>query len=113
MAVGGPVWQQGGLCGGGVCGRGACVAGGHVWWGGIRGRWEDMHGRGHAWQGGMHGRGEGMHGRGACMAGGMCEGGACMAYDQWAVHILLECILVYVGFLVLLLQIFFVMLPFL
>ena len=50
-----------------------------------------------------------MHGEGACMAGCMCGGGACMAcmppcqqilrdtVNEWAVHILLECILVNEG----------------
>ena len=82
-----------GCAGGGVCGGGACVVGG------VRGR-------------GMHGRG--MHGRRACMAvvacvagggmhgsGGMCDWGHLPwkilqdMVNEWAVRILLECILVY------------------
>ena len=56
--------------------QGACVVGGHSWWG-------------HAWQG-------------KCMVGRFAWQGACMAGGhawqekrqlQWAVHILLECIL--------------------
>ena len=89
---------------------GACVTeGGHVWWGGMCGRWAcmagGMHGRGyacqgaymaggHAWQGGMYGKGVCM--TGACMTGGMCGGGAWQERQplQWKVCILLECILV-------------------
>ena len=85
--VGVCVWQ------GGMCGRGASMAGGCVWQGGHV--WQ----RGHAWQG-------------ACMAGGMHgDGGVCVAgrctchahtpqqilqdtVNEWAVRILLECILV-------------------
>ena len=79
---------------------------------------EGMCGRGHAWQGmciagGIHGR-EGAYMAGDCMAGGCVAGdmhgrghvwwGACMAgghawQERWplqqAVHILLECILVF------------------
>ena len=92
---GGHVWQGG-----------ACMAGKHAWWG------ECMVGVGGMCGGGMHGRGVcmggGMHGRRVCMAGGVCGRGCawqgvCMAGGhawqeewqlQWAVHILLECILV-------------------
>ena len=62
-----------------VCGRGC------AWWG-------------HAWQGGVHGRG-------ACVAGACMARGACVVgghawqilrdtVNEWAVLILLECILV-------------------
>ena len=50
---------------------GVCMAWGHAWWGG-------MHDRGHVWQGGMHGGGHAWQEKWQL---------------QWAVHILLECIL--------------------
>ena len=64
-----------------------------------------MHGRGRAWreegcawQGGMCGRKRGMRGKGHAWFGGMHGKGACVAREkrplQWAVRILLECILV-------------------
>ena len=61
------------LVGGGMCARGVCVVGG------------GMHGRGHAWQG-------------ACMTGGAWWGGHAWqilqdTVNEWAVCILLECIL--------------------
>ena len=71
-----------------------------------------MHGRGHAWQGacmvgGMHGGGMCMAGGcvwwGACMAGGLCSEGRAWkilrdTVNEWAVRILLECILVFSTF---------------
>ena len=62
---GGGINGRGEVCmAGGVHGRGVCVAGGHVWQGG-------------------------MHGRGACVAGGGQD-----TFNERAVRILLECILV-------------------
>ena len=93
----GHAWQ--GACGvGGHAWQGTCLARGCAWKGG-------MHCRGHAWQGGMCGRGHewqgGMSGGGTCMAGGAWWG-ACMpqqilwdTVNEWAIHILLECILVW------------------
>ena len=52
--------------------QGVCMAGG------VHSRMS-MHGRGHAWQGGVHGRGHAWH-----------------MVNEWAVQILLECILVVV-----------------
>ena len=60
-----------------------------------------VHGRGHAWQGacmqgGMHGRGHAWWGGGT---GGMRGGGHVWQEKrqlQWAVCILLECILIYI-----------------
>ena len=68
---------------GGMHGRGTCMAGGHAWQGGMHDR-GGMHGRGHVWQG-------------VCMAGGMHGRGHAWQERwslQWAVCILLECILV-------------------
>ena len=96
-------YVAGGLCGRGACMVGVCMAGG-------------VHGRGCAWQGvcmvgGVHG---GVHGREVCVVGEACmagghvwQGGACVAgwrawqilwdmVNEWAVCILLECILVLV-----------------
>ena len=101
---------QGGMHGrwacvvGGMCGRGGMHGRGHAWWGAcMAGRyaWQEVcMAGGHAWQGGMHGRGAcvagGMCG-GGCMGGGMHGRGVCMAGKwqlQWAIRILLECILV-------------------
>ena len=77
------------------CPQGACVARGCAWQGGMCGWGGHMWQRGHAWQGcvcggGMHGRGHAWCG--ACMA----EGHAWQEKRQlqWAVRILLECILV-------------------
>ena len=93
--AGGHAWQ------GGMPGKGACMTGGgmygrgHVWQG-------DMHGRGHVLQGCMCGRGghvwqEGMHGRGHMWQGGMHDRWGHSWQErrplQWAVRILLECIL--------------------
>ena len=106
----------------GVCGRGACMAGGHAWQGvcvagrhgrrGMCGGGHVLWGGGHVWQGDMYGGvaciAGGMHGRGPCMVGGMHSGGhawqgGCAWWGhawqerrplQWAVHILLECILI-------------------
>ena len=73
--------------------RGACVAGGHAWWGVCM-------------VGGMHGRGEVCVAGGACMAGGCAwQGGHAWqggmrgrgvrdTFNERAVRILLECILV-------------------
>ena len=88
----GCAWQ-GVMHGIGHAWQGACMAGGHAWQGGVCGR--GMHG------GGMHGRG------GLCMVGGHVCGGGCACQggcvwqilqdtvNEWAVHILLECILVF------------------
>ena len=101
----GRAWQGGRKCmvagGGGMHGR-LCAWWGHAWQWGVCGR------GGHAWQRGMH---ECVCGRGACMAGDMCGSWrACMAREcvwqggcawqekwplEWAVRILLECILVW------------------
>ena len=84
--AGGHVWQGGGVCvAGGMHGRGTCMAGG-MYDGGAC-----MAG-GHAWQGGECSRG-------VCMAWGQhggWEGGghAWHMVNEWAVRILLECILV-------------------
>ena len=92
----------------GVCmAVGACVAGGRgcAWQGAC------VAGGGHAWQGGACVAG-GVHGKGGCMAGGHVWWGACMAcmphltdtmrygdtVNEWAVRILLECILVVIFF---------------
>ena len=103
--LGGHVWQRGAWQGGmhGMVRRG----GGHAW----QGAWQGGHGRGtcmvggHAWQGGVCGQvggvcGQGgMHGQGVCGHGGCVVRGACVMKIQlvnvWAVHILLECILVF------------------
>ena len=111
VAVGGPACMAGGCAW--EAWQGACMAGGHVWqWGHA---WQgacvavggSMHGRGHVWQWG----GTSMHAtpsRGACVAGGhVWQGGAWHAchpqqiprdtvnsVNEWAVRILLECILV-------------------
>ena len=99
---------HGGGGGGGMRGKGVCV-----------GRGVCMHGRGrHAWQGTCIAGGhawkrehawwwvciaggcvwqEGIHGRGACMAWG--RGHAWHTVNEWAVRILLECILVLFLFL--------------
>ena len=75
---------QGGTCvAGGVHGRGTCMAG------------RGLYSRGTCVVGGMHGRGRcawqgSMHGRGTCMARGCVWHTA----NEWAVHILPECILV-------------------
>ena len=102
-------------------GRRACMVVGHVWWGCMAGgcAWQGcVCGRGHAWQGvcmagkgaciagGVHGRGAciagGVHGRGHVWQGGMHSGGGGHVWqilrdtvNEQAVHILLECILVY------------------
>ena len=84
----------------GVCGRGACMA--------ERVYVAGMHGRGCMWQGvciatGMHGRGHVWQGE--CMARGMHERAVCVVGWQekwplqWAVYILLECILVKLTFI--------------
>ena len=111
---GGGVYGTGGMCGGGACvagphmppamhtplgggmcgGRGACVAGGHAWqggWqeGGIDDGWVcgGMCGGGHAWQGGHVWQG-------ACMPCTPPRHYEIRSVNAWAVHILLECILV-------------------
>ena len=95
----------GGMHGGGMHGQGVCVAGevvcgrgqhgrGHAWWGACMAQ-------GHLWQGCVCGR-WGVW-QGVCIAGGMHgREGACVAgrstlqdtLNEWAVCILLECILV-------------------
>ena len=82
--------------GGGMRGRGC------AWHGGVYMAW------GACMAGGVHGMG-GMCGMGVCMAGGACVVGGCMpcmppllanttrysdTINEWAVRILLECILV-------------------
>ena len=70
-----------------------CPREGHVWWGACMAR--GMHGRGHAWQGGMC---VGRHAWwGACVVGCACMPPQQILRDtvnEWAVGILLECILV-------------------
>ena len=82
---GGCAWQRGRVWQWGVHGRGACMAGG-------------MCGGGHAWQGvsmaGGHAWQEGVHGRGTCVAGGCAWQILQDTVNEWAVRILLECILV-------------------
>ena len=71
---GGHAWQ------GGMCGGGHAWQGGHVW----QGAWiaGGVHGRGHAWQGGKHGT----HAPPRHILWD--------TVNEWAVRILLECILV-------------------
>ena len=87
--AGGHMCMAGGECGGGACvvvvvyaWQGVCMVGCVCMAGGMCGG--GVHGGGHAWQG-------------ACVAGGH----ACVAGEmplQWAVRILLECILVFEKF---------------
>ena len=84
MCAGGDVHGKGQAWGayvaGGMHGRGM-HGGGHAW-------------QGHAWPGGMHSGG--MHGRGHVWQGGVHGSGGCAWHtvNEWAVRILLECILV-------------------
>ena len=73
------MWQ-GACIAGGVCMAGGMHGGGHVWQGACMagGAWQGVHGGGHAWQG-------------VYMAGGVSQEKWPL---QWAVCILLECILV-------------------
>ena len=77
MCGGGCAWQ------GGMCGKGVCMAGVECRAGGVHGR------GGHVWQGDMHGRG---HAPWQILRD---------TVNEWAVRILLECILVFGLFLIL------------
>ena len=67
-------------------------AGGHAWQGGC------VWWGGHVWQGGVHGRGHALQGVHAWQGAGMTGGHAWQilrdTVNEWAIHILLECILV-------------------
>ena len=86
------VYERGACMAGGMCGRGHAWQEGHVWWCGMHGRGACVT-VGHAWSGGFCvWQGE------ACMAGGVCGRGCAFQEKwqlQWAVYILLECILVF------------------
>ena len=84
----GCAWQ-GGMHSGGVHGRGACMAGGMRGGGSMHGMvGVGVHGRGYAWWGAC------VAGGGVCVAGGHAWHILRDMVNEWAVRILLECILV-------------------